>query len=233
MYNFVTADGARGPIWDFYFDDRDWRLRYVVLDTGGWLPGRKVLIAPVSIGELQSVERRVHVALTRDQIESSPGIDMDKPVSRQMEAELAQYYAWPYYWGARVRGGAAAAAALTEDRTPDPEKGDSDLRSVREVLGYRIEARDGAVGHVEDFILDDLGWMIRYTVVDTRNWLPGKKVLVAPCLIAAVSWNDSKVRVDLPRELVEASPEYDPSAPVNREYEARWYDYYGRPKYWT
>jgi hypothetical protein len=152
-----------------------------------------------------------------------------------MEVDLADYYSWPYYWGARTGGGAAAAAALADKKIEAPEsgQGDSNLRSVKVVTGYHIEAKDGAIGHVEDFILDDEDWTIRYMVVDTRNWLPGKKVLIAPCLIRSVRWDESKVHVDLPRDLVEASPEYDPSAPVNREYETRWYDYYGRPKYWT
>jgi hypothetical protein len=101
---------------------------------------------------------------------------------------------------------------------------------VKEVTGYHIEAKDGAIGHVEGFILDDEDWMIRYMVVDTRSWLPGKKVLIAPCLIRSVHWDESKVCLDLSRELVEGGPEYDPSAPVNREYEKRWYDYYGRPE---
>jgi hypothetical protein len=235
MYNFAASDGALGPISDFYFDDWEWCVRYIVIDTDKWLPGRKVLISPVSIGQADSAARRLHVKLTRDQIENSPGIETDKPVSRQMEVDLADYYSWPYYWGARTGGGAAAAAALADKKidTPESGQGDSNLRSVKVVTGYHIEAKDGAIGHVEDFILDDEDWTIRYMVVDTRNWLPGKKVLIAPCLIRSVRWDQSNVHVDLPRDLVEASPEYDPSAPVNREYETRWYDYYGRPKYWT
>jgi uncharacterized protein YrrD len=116
---------------------------------------------------------------------------------------------------------------------PEAEvEGDPHLRSTREVIGYYIEASDGDIGHVEDFIIDVEAWMIRYMVVNTRNWLPGKNVLVAPEWITAMSWGESKVMVDLTRDSIKSSPEFDPSAPVNRVYEEQLYDFYGRPKYW-
>jgi hypothetical protein len=112
------------------------------------------------------------------------------------------------------------------------EEGDPHLRSVGEVAGYHIEASDGEIGHIEDFIFDDETWKIRYVVVDTKNWLPGRKVLVSPLWVEDVSWRKRRVRVDLTQEEIKSSPEYDPTAPVNRQYEERLYDYYGRPRYW-
>jgi hypothetical protein len=97
------------------------------------------------------------------------------------------------------------------------------------VSGYHIEATDGSIGHVKDFMVEDEDLSIRYVVVDTRNWLPGKKVLVAPWMIRSVRWGESKVHLDMPRQIVKDAPEYDPSAPVNPDYEARFYDYYGLP----
>lgn len=233
-YDIAAIDGKLGSVNDFYYDDLEWRLRYLVVDTGNWLPGRLVLISPVAIGQADWPARQLHVNLTQEQVKNSPGIETDQPVSRQKEARLADYYAWPYYWGARIGGGAAAAGALVDNKigTPESEQRDPRLRSVKEVTGYSIEAKDGPIGHVEDFIADDEDWIIRYMVVDTRNWLPGKKVLVAPWLIHAVRWDESRVYLELNRDLVEASPEYDPSTPINRELETAWYDYYGRPKYW-
>jgi hypothetical protein len=154
------------------------------------------------------------------------------------------------YWGGAAHFGAGAAAtlpyALAAAKTAkEEEEGDSrsdaaegqskssHLRSTREVIGYNIQASDGEIGHVEDFIVDDETWIIRYMVVNTRDWLPGKKVLVAPRWIEKVTWAESKVYVELTRESVKNSPEFDPSAPVNREYETKLYDYYGRPKYWA
>lgn len=113
------------------------------------------------------------------------------------------------------------------------EEADPHLRSTREVIGYHIQANDGGIGHVDDFIAGGEDWVIRYMIVDTRNWLPGRKVLVAPTWVKRVDWAKRDVYVDLSRETIENSPEFDPSAPVNREYELRLYDYYGRPRYWT
>jgi hypothetical protein len=101
------------------------------------------------------------------------------------------------------------------------------------VIGYHIQAADGEIGHVEDFVLNDDVWTVHYIVVDTRNWLPGRKVILSTSWIEEVDWLENKVYVNLGQEAVENSPEFDPSAPVNREYEIRLYDYYGRPKYWA
>lgn len=190
-YTLHATDGDIGTVADFYFDDARWTVRYLVADTGGWLSGRQVLISPLALGAADWQERRLHTTLTREQVEHSPGSDTDQPVSRQHESELARYYRWPYYWGAAEAWGGytypyelmAATAAAEADRQEPPaeeEHGDPHLQSVREVTGYRIGARDGAIGHVEDFIVDDQSWAIRYLVVDTRDWLPGKRVLIAP-----------------------------------------------------
>jgi hypothetical protein len=175
-----------------------------------------------------------------EQVEHSPHISTDEPVSRQIETDLHTYYGWTPYWrrGLPPFGLGAAAAAETlaraakEKDEKDEQKGDPHLRSTREVIGYHIQARDGEIGHVEDFVIDDEAWFIRYLVIDTRNWLPGRKVTLAPTWAEQVSWFERKVHVDLNRETVKNSPEFVPSMPVNREYEVRLYDYYGRPYYW-
>ena len=104
--------------------------------------------------------------------------------------------------------------------------------STKEVSGYHIHAFDGSIGHVDDFIVDDESWVIRFLVVDTKNWLPGRKVLIAPLWVDAIDWESRQVRVDMTMEAVKNAPEFDPEAPINREYEERLYDYHGRPKYW-
>ena len=106
------------------------------------------------------------------------------------------------------------------------------MRSCDEVLDYRIKSKDNKIGHVEDYIVDDDTWLIRYLVIDTRNWLPGRKVLVAVPWIEDVNWGETEVSVDMTKEEIKNSPEYDPSQPINREYEQTLYDFYGRPKYW-
>jgi hypothetical protein len=234
-----ARDGAIGQIEDLYFDDERWTVRYLVVDTGGWLTGRRVLVSPWSVRAVDVAGKTISVDLTREQVENSPSVDTQEPVDRRYEVEYSRYYGYPYYWtGPLAWGGEAyplmapgtAAAAPPIDRL-DLE-GDRHLRSASAVTGYYIQATDGDIGHVEDFLVEDRSWAIRYVEVDTRNWWPGKHVLVSPDWITRVDWHDSKVHVDLTREAIKNSPEYDASLPLDRAYEARLYDTYRRPRYW-
>jgi hypothetical protein len=239
-YVLEAEDGEIGRCKDFLFDDRDWTVRYMVADTGKWLPGRKVLISPISLGAPDWESKRFPVRLSMEQIENGPSLDEDAPVSRKYETSWFDYYGWPYYWtGDNLWGFFPEPSALyttplegPEPMEPEPSSEETHLRSAEEVNGYHIEARDGEIGHVEDFIVDQDVWVIRYIVIDTRNWLPGHKVLALPPWIESVEWVDREVHMDVDRETVEKGPEYDPKAPINREYEIRVYDYYGRPRYW-
>lgn len=237
-YMLKAQDGEIGRCKDFLFDDKSWTVRYMVADTGKWLPGRRVLISPISLGEPDWSTNLFPVRLTKKQIENAPGLDEDKPVSRQHEVEYYQYYEWPYYWGGDYAWGAETLPGplfyeqIRKDKTAEEISGDEHLRSVDEVSGYHIQATDEEIGHVEDFIVDDKTWNICYIVVDTRNWLPGKKVLISPAWFESIDWADEKVNISLTRQQVENSPEFDPTVPVNREYETKLYDFYGRPKYW-
>ena len=240
-YKLAAKDGPIGSVNDFLFDEPHWTVRYMVADTGAWLPKHKVLISPISLGEPDWKSRLFPVRLTKSEIEQAPRLESDAPVSREFEARWFNQYGWPYYWGgASVWGGAAYPAALfapprAEGEAPPVESPEADtdlLRSVKEVTNYHIQAQDGDIGHVEEFILDDESWTLRDLVVDTRNWLPGRKVLVSPSWIETIEWAQRTVGVGLTREAVKDSPPYDPFAPVNREYEEGLYDYYGRPVYW-
>jgi len=214
-----AKDGGIGRVEEFYFDNHKWIIRYMVVDTGRWLQGRQVLISTAALKRPEWKSRAFPVNLTKQQVRNSPSIDTDKPVSRQHEAELHGYYNWPIYWGLGLSA-------------PTEKLADPNLRSTRQVTGYHIQAMDGEIGHVQDFIVDDETWAIRYVVVNTQNWLPGKKVLVSPAWIRRVSWDKSKVFVGLSREPVKNSPGFDPSKPVSRGYEERLFDHYGRSKYW-
>lgn len=226
-YTLQATDGEVGKVREFYFDDQTWTVRYLVADTGNWLVGRLVLLSMASLGNPDWERKLFPVNLRKAQVEKSPPIEADEPVSRQMELDLHSYYGWPPYWNASAYI-AAARVNAQQDRAGDPH-----LRSTREVIGYHIQATDGEIGHVDDFVVDDEVWVIRYMVVDTRNWLPGKKVLVAPLWTSDIDWASRRVSVDLARDTIKSGPEFDPSRPVNREYEVRLYDYYGRPHYWT
>ena len=232
-YNLMAKDGEIGKCRDFLFDDDQWAIRYMVADTARWLPGRKVLISPLSLGAPQWPDQLLPVDLTKEEIKESPLLEEDAPVSRQYEMRWADHYHYPYYWphgdlwGIRNYAPAAPSRRREPENAEDPQG--SNLRSIKEVTGYRIDASDGDIGHVEDFIIDDTMWSIRYLVVDTRNWLPGRKVLIAPIWVDHIRWADESVHVNMNRERIEQSPRYDPKQPVNLAYEARLYDYYGRP----
>jgi len=230
-YGIHATDGDIGKVADFYFDDQAWTIRYLVVDTGGWLSSRKVLVSPVALDIPQWESKTLPVKLIKEQVQNSPSIDLDKPVSRQMDEELRAHYGWQPYWeDARAQ---TAARVVEKSLEEHPSTGDLSLRSVSEVIGYDIQASDGEMGHVADFIVNDETWIVRYIVVDTHDWLPAKEVLVSPSWAGAVAWPQRKIYMGLSREAIKNSPEFDPSVPVNREYELRLYDYYGRPKYWT
>lgn len=232
-YKAFSLDGPIGTVYDFYLDDLTWIIRYLIVDLGGWLPGRRVLISPAALSQPDWEAQMFPLKLTKDEIESSPDIAMDLPISRQHEAELHQHYRWPMYWHTGRMGmvGSVVSEVVEKEKgRVNQEQGDPHLRSFREVLGYHIQASDGEIGHVEDFIVEDTSWVIDYMVIDTRNWLPGRKVLISPSWIEKVKWFERKVYSDLSQETIKNSPEYDPSTPVNQEYKAKLYDYYGRPQ---
>ena len=231
-----ARDGEIGKAREVYFDDQRWVIRHLVADTGGWLSGRKVLISPHSIERVDVAEGRLELNLTRSQIENAPDIDTDKPVSRQQQIPYYDYYGYPYYWagpglwglgaypmavGAMAmrprEGDTGAPRELDEVAEAEREAADPHLRSSREVIGYDLKATDGDIGHVEDFLFDDRTWQIRYVVVDTRDWLPGKRVLVSPDWVDSVDWSGRVAHFKVSREAVKASPEYQPDRGLSEE----------------
>ena len=235
-YRVQAKDGQLGKVDDFFFDDEKWGVRYLVVDINIWLPGGRVLISPASFDNHPHWESRTFpVSLSRDEVRNSPDVNTHQPVSRQKEIEINYYYGWPNYWYVHSAQADVVPTAIPPAGQEEYVKrpgGDSHLRSVEEIVGYHIMALDGEIGHIDDIIVDDDDWLIRYMVVDVRKWLPGKRVLIATSWIREFDWGLSVVHVDLTKESVRNSPPYDPSAPVNRKEEEALYDYYGRPRYW-
>lgn len=252
MFGFQmrATDGDIGRVEDFYFDDDQWQVRYFVVNTGSWLFGRRVLIAPQAIEAPLWEEEVLPVHLTKEMVKNSPEVDLDKPVTAQMHSELHEHYGWTDLWSrpsfytfpGSVTGVMAPppppGVAVMEKEMAGPaqegaaERGDPHLRSLKAVLGYDIAATDGEIGHVEDFFVDESDWTIRYVLIDTRNWLPGRKVLISPSWVNRVNWRDSQIHVDVPRKRIEESPEYDTAGPIHRSYETHLYEYYDVPGYW-
>jgi sporulation protein YlmC with PRC-barrel domain len=246
-YALKARDGKIGHVHDFIFDDSQWTVRYLVVATGPGLEPRKVLVSPAAVSRTEWDERLISVNLTQDQVRQSPPLDPERSLSREQEALLAQYYNWPVYWGAPgfPDMGLGLPVPLVPiltpaaERSPEPATGAAEAIAVQEeqrthrirvVTDYAIAATDGEIGHVADFLIDDRSWDIRYLIVDTRNWWPGKKVIVAPQWIRAVGWDEGRVHVSLTRQAIKDSPPYDPTQPVTPDYAGLLHDHYGRPR---
>jgi sporulation protein YlmC with PRC-barrel domain len=219
----VARDGEVGSVRDVYFDDERWGVRYLVVRTGGWLDGREVLVSPHSVRRDAGAEA-VHLDLTREQVENSPPVEADRPVSRRYEMAHGAYYHYPPYWeGPYLWGiGPYPEAPPGEVFESHPQHTDpsvqqtaeaeleaaaqSHLRSSNDVLGYTVQASDGAVGRLEDIVVDDEAWGIRDLVVDTRRWLPGGQVAVPHDAVASIDWSESRVRLSMDREAVKHAP---------------------------
>ncbi len=240
-FTIGALDGEIGKVNEFYFDDESFTIRYLIAETGNWLSGRKVLISSDALLATDWKNEIFQVNLTIDEIKSSPDIDTEKPVSRQEEIKLNQHYPWRSYWeGSLWASGVGAAGMVMPTPLPLPEEinterkgeidpsfeGNQHLRSTRKIVGYYIEAGDGEIGKVEDFILDDESWIIDFIVVDTGNWIAGKKVLIAPELIKEISWSKSVVEVKASVEIIKNSPEYDFGQPLSVVYTTKLLDYY-------
>ena len=155
-----AEDGEIGSVDDLYFDESDWDVRYLVVNTRRWIPGRKYLVSPIAIDRANTLEGDIRIDLTREQIAACPAADQ----------------------------------ATT-------------LRSSAQVIGWGIEATDGEVGSVADFVIDDETWEITDVLVDTRRWLPGKLLLISPQVIERIDWPQKKVRLRLAREDILSAPE--------------------------
>jgi hypothetical protein len=236
-YAIEAVDGSIGSIEDIFFDDALWRARWIVVDTGTWLRGRRVLLSPLWVKHPDPAAQKLAVTLTRQQVEDSPDVASDQPVSRRIEESVYRHYRREPYWYVPLGDASTPmpmreAAGSKPGAEQEPLSGDPHLRSLDEVRGSYIHGTDGDIGHVHDFLLDDDDWSIRYMVVSTRNWWPGKKVLISPGSISEISWTSREVTVGLTREAIRSSPEYEPMSTVDRAYEERLHRHYGIPQYW-
>jgi uncharacterized protein YrrD len=235
-YTLHSRDGEIGTVKEFYFDDRHWTVRYLVAETGTWLFGRKVLISPYALVGMDKTDRHITVDLTKKQIEDSPSLESHKPVSRQFEEQYLGYYGWPMYWSGPYSWGAYPYISRDSKQwnnvTQVGRAWDPHLCSTKDVTGHHIQASDGEVGHVKDFIIDDQNWAIRYLIVDTQNWWPGKKVLISPRWIESVSWPESKVFVNVTRDRIKHAAEFTEESLITRDYETGLHQHYDRRGYW-
>jgi sporulation protein YlmC with PRC-barrel domain len=206
-----ASDGDIGHVRDFYFNDQQWAIRYVVADTGSWLSGRLVLISPHAFENLPQDGDCLFVNLTRQQIENSPAIESHKPVSRQYDEE---YYRAVDTWGVDGFPEAPPPPHLTPS---EHASDDLHLQSTQALSGYPIQTSEGAIGHVIDFIIDDKSWAICHLVVETGHWYSHKEIVISPKNIDRISYEESKVFVNVTKEAILEAPQYHVS-PLGEEY---------------
>jgi hypothetical protein len=244
-YGVAATDGLIGSIDEFYFDDQQWTIRYLVVDNGKWLPGRRVLLSPAVLGQPDWTAQTIGTSLTREEVKQSPKVSTHKPVSRQQELTHLRYYSVPPYWTGPELWGTAIYPmrttpveqaeidrAIAAEHARAAAEGDDHLRSTREVSGYRIDAIDGELGKVDEFLFDDRTWAIRYLVVNTGSWWFGHRVLIAPAWAESVNWPEQTVSVAVDRGQVKHAPPYDSAEHIDRQWEADYYRHYGVAPYW-
>jgi hypothetical protein len=216
----AALDGDIGHVKDFYFDDESWVIRYLVADTGSWLTGRLVLLSPYAFGKLdqseKTLQKTLQIKLRKMQIENSPSIDLHKPVSRQYEIEYYGYYGWPPYWNGDAMWGLSSYPMVLPPSKKEIEsqkkyhhREDKHLRSTQAVTGYHIQSVDGEIGHVSGFLVDDRSWEIRELVIETGHWYSGKEILIPPSKVERISYDESKVFVNLTMADIQQTSESD------------------------
>jgi sporulation protein YlmC with PRC-barrel domain len=213
-----ASDGDIGHVGDFYFNDQQWVVRYVIAETGSWLSGLSVLLSPYAFGALKQNSDCLTANLTRQQIENSPPTESHKPVSRQYEEEYYRYYGWPSYWEGGDLWGVGgfhllppsypspSQQATVDDRSGNGE--DPGLRSTRAVSGYHIQTSEGEIGHVVDFIINDENWEICHLLVETGHWFSGKEIAISPKSVGRISYEDSNISVNMTKEAIMEAPDY-------------------------
>ena len=236
FYNItLEAEKSRiGNIDDAYFDDKKWKIRYLVSDSIKFLPARRVLISSISIKDINYDQESISINHSKKEIEQSPVVNQGLLPSREIEIELKNYFNWPVYWGSGYligEGDLRSGKALTRGTKEEVER-DPNLRSCNGVIGYEIESDNNTIGYVQDYILDDQTWDIRYLVIDLHGGFENNIRLVATNWIQECDWNRMTFMTELTLKEILKSPEYNQEDPVKHDYAKRLYEYYNKPKYW-
>ncbi|HEX5368908.1 MAG TPA: PRC-barrel domain-containing protein [Dehalococcoidia bacterium] len=218
-YTVNATDGEVGKVKDILFDSQHWTVRHLVVDTGGLIGDHSHLISPYAVTKIDDADKRIDLNLTKQKIKDAPGLEADLPVSRQLEAQYYDYYAWPYYWTGPYSWGTGWVPQLSPNSHVDSvqeelnahleAEQDDYLHSFNVANGYTVEARDGAMGDIEDMLMDDESWAIRYVVVDTSKLLPSKDVLISPKSIRDVDFRKSAITLDLTKDELKGKPVFN------------------------
>jgi sporulation protein YlmC with PRC-barrel domain len=225
-FSIQAADGQIGKVSDFYFDEKEWIVRYLIDQTGSWFSRRQVVIAPACIVKIDIGKKEIVTGLTRSQVENSPRIDLGKPLAQDEEQQIINYYHWPDYKSLTKEW------MMQRNMAADKISSGPNLHSSQTITGYHIITREEEVGFVENMIVDDKNWMIRYLVIDANFGLESKKILIAPDWIDTINWHERDMSVNIATKKMSECPTFDLSMPIRREYENLLYEHFECKKYW-
>ena len=221
-YHLHAKDGEIGKMKEIYFDDELWVVRYFVVRTGNWLMGKNVLITPSVVTRVDETNKRLEVNLTQVQIKNCPPVDTELPVARYYEEEFYKHYGLEFYWSGKSMLGAGSPYLPRPDIAEGSAEPDHPhLRSSNTVKGYKIQATNGEIGFVEDFIVDEVNWTIQYFEINTHKWIPTKTVLISPKWIDEINWKKEEVFLNMTREAVQLAPNYDTSKVISEAYQEK------------
>lgn len=200
--SMIAMDGEIGKICNFLFDDQSWKIRYCVVDVGHWLARREVLISMSVIDQPDWKTKTLRARLTKEQLRNGPDVDSKKPVSRQQEIAMREYFGWPAYWDTVVDKVFPPNLIPAGREFPVHTEEDNHLRSWEDVIGYEVWASDGVVGYLESFVVNEAVWHIGYLDVKTGDWLQSRSVLVPTSWVKSISWADHHVNLQGSRERI-------------------------------
>jgi len=186
-----SDEGLLGHVDEFYFDDRSWNVRYLVLDVGHWLKNRKVLISPVALGGIDWQEGGVRIKATEEQIRKSPDASTDLPVAWALELQIHRHYGWGMSWPESYIGTKDDTGVGSEGKKYDP-----DLRSTRVLTGTSLVTNTGKTfGNVADFVIDPEIWRIEFVAADRDRF---RNILLDPKLVQGIDVTRREIRINLP-----------------------------------
>lgn len=230
-YSIKAQDGLLGTVEDFFFDELSWIVKYMVVNTGSWLLGKRVVISPAGFrGKPDKTTQTFPVVLTCEMLKEWHSVDIVHTVSDEMKKNFSEYYAWPLYYPQTYPEMPPVSQTIASMEVVTEEEVSTHLRSMREVCGYAIHAKDGAIGHVQDFIIDDDVYHVTDIIVNTGTWLLGKQVRIPRTKAKEISWTENAVNINLSKEQIKDSYQYDSHAPINKTADGRVYDYEGKEK---
>lgn len=221
---FVEAiDGETGRVDDLYFHRGEWHIRYLLLRVAFEPEYRRVLLSTYSVQEVLTDRHVITLNLTRQQIRNSPETNVSQPISRPHEIELNQYYGWPADWLAAEQDvtptGELSGRAERQQAGDIEEYTGAALQGCDEVTGvFRIQANDGEIGKITDFIVDDESWLLRYVIAEYADSRTGY-VILATDMVERIDWVDGHFYVDAFVKTIREIPDYDPAVPFQKQQE--------------